>query len=174
MQTMKRGGAGEQDTCPRDGQHMTSFALVGAGWRAAAYWQLAARLPDVRCVGAVVRSPRPLPVPAFASLADCLATAGPGFLVTAVPRSVTPAVVAEAVDRGVPVLAETPPAPDRAGLLSLWAAVGDTGLVQVAEQYLLMPSHAARAAVVRSGAIGTPSQVQVSSTQQYHAVSLMR
>jgi predicted dehydrogenase len=46
--------------------------------------------------------------------------------------------------------------------------------VQVAEQYLLMPSHAARWAVVRAGGIGTPTQVQVSSTHQYHAVSIMR
>jgi predicted dehydrogenase len=56
----------------------------------------------------------------------------------------------------------------------LWEAAGRSGLVQVAEQYLLMPSHAARAAVVRSGVIGVPAQVQVSSTQQYHAVSLIR
>ena len=46
--------------------------------------------------------------------------------------------------------------------------------MQVAEQYLLMPSHAARAALVDGGAIGTPTQVQVSSTQEYHAVSLIR
>jgi predicted dehydrogenase len=52
--------------------------------------------------------------------------------------------------------------------------VGDSGLVQVAEQYPMMPSHAARAALVDSGAIGTPTQVQVSSTQQYHAVALIR
>ena len=38
----------------------------------------------------------------------------------------------------------------------------------------MMPSHAARAALVSSGAIGTPTQVQVSSTQQYHAVALIR
>ncbi len=44
----------------------------------------------------------------------------------------------------------------------------------MAEQYLLMPSHAARAALVRSGTIGLPTQVQVSSTHDYHAVSLMR
>jgi predicted dehydrogenase len=72
------------------------------------------------------------------------------------------------------VLAETPPAPDLAGLRALWSAVGDSGLVQVAEQYPMMPSHAARAALVASGAIGTPTQVQVSSTQQYHAVALIR
>jgi predicted dehydrogenase len=82
--------------------------------------------------------------------------------------------VREAVGLELPVLAETPPAPDLDGLRSLWADVGDTGLVQVAEQYLRMPSHAARAAVVGTGAIGTPSQVQVSSTHQYHAVALIR
>lgn len=67
-----------------------------------------------------------------------------------------------------------PPAPDLDGLRALWSAVGGSGLVQVAEQYPLMPSHAARAALVATGAIGTPTQVQVSATQQYHAVSLIR
>jgi len=61
-----------------------------------------------------------------------------------------------------------------AGLHRLWDQVGASRLVQVAEQYLMLPSHAARAAVVASGAIGTPTQVQVSSTHQYHAVSMMR
>ena len=153
---------------------MTSFAVVGAGWRAAAYWRLAARLDDVSCVGAVVRAPRRLPVPAYRSVAECLAAAKPDFLVTAVPRTANPDVIAEAVGRGVPVLAETPPAADLAALRWLWTAVGDSGLVQVAEQYLLMPTHAARAAAVRSGVIGLPGQVQVSSTQLYHAVSVMR
>ena len=80
----------------------------------------------------------------------------------------------EAVGSGVPVLAETPPAPDVEGLRALWHDVGASGLVQVAEQYLMLPSHAARLALVRSGAIGRPTQVQVSSTHQYHALSLVR
>jgi predicted dehydrogenase len=46
--------------------------------------------------------------------------------------------------------------------------------VQVAEQYLLMPAHAARLAAVRGGAIGEPTSVQVSSTHLYHAVSMIR
>lgn len=153
---------------------MTSFAVVGAGWRAAAYWQLAARLDDVSCVGAVVRSARRLPVPAYRSVGECLARARPDFLVTALPAAVNPGVLIEAVRRGVPVLSETPPAPDVALSRALWAEVGASGLVQVAEQYLLMPTHAARLAAVRSGLIGRPSQVQVSSTQLHHAVSLMR
>ena len=153
---------------------MGSFAVVGAGWRAGFFWRLAATLPDLACVGAVVRTPRDLPVPAFGSLAECLRSARPDFIVTAVPWPATPDVIAEAVALGVPVLTETPPAPDLPGLRDLWARVGGSGLVQVAEQYLLMPAHAARAALVSSGAIGTPTQVQVSSTHQYHAVSLMR
>lgn len=155
-------------------RRVTSFAVVGAGWRASAYWRLAAQLNDVSCVGVVVRSPRRLPVPVFESLAECIAAAKPDFLVTAVPWALNPGVVEQAVDRGVPVLSETPPAPDLDGLRRLWEAVGRSGLVQVAEQYRLMPSHAARAAAVKSGMIGTPNQVHVSSTQLYHAVSLMR
>lgn len=152
----------------------TTFALVGFGYRAATMWRLSAELPDVACVGAVVRTPRELPVPRFASLAECLASARPDFLVTAVSPRSNPDLLVEAVAHGTPVLSETPPAPDLTGLRRLWTAVGATGLVQVAEQYLLMPAHAARAAAVRSGIIGTPTQVQVSSTQLYHAVSLIR
>ena len=152
----------------------TSFAFVGFGFRAATMWRLAAELPDVTCVGAVVRTPRDLPVPRFASLTDCLASVRPRFLVTAVPPRTNPDILVEAVAHGIPVLSETPPAPDLDGLRRLWRAIGSSGLVQVAEQYLLMPAHAVRAAAVRSGIIGTPTQVHVSSTQLYHAVSLIR
>ena len=149
---------------------MTTFAVVGAGWRAEMFWRVAAALPELECLGAVVRSPRELPVPVFGSLDELR----PDFVVTAVPWAATPGLITEAVERGLPVLAETPPAPDRDGLFALWAATGGTGLVQVAEQYLLMPAHAARLAAVRSGVLGEPAQVQVSSTHQYHAVSLIR
>jgi predicted dehydrogenase len=140
---------------------VTSFAVVGAGFRAAAYLRLAAVLDGPACVGAVVRSPRPLPVPAFGSLSACLAAASPDFLVTALPPAANATVLAEAVRLGIPVLSETP-------------AAGVSRLIQVAEQYLLMPTHAARLAAVRAGLIGAPTQVQVSSTQLHHAVSLMR
>ena len=152
----------------------TTLVTVGAGWRAEFFWRLASALPDLDCAGAVVRRDRTLPVPAFTSLDDALRTTRPGFVVAAVPWEVTPTLVVDLAGRGVRVLAETPPAPDLDGLRALWSQVADPGLVQVAEQYLLMPSHAARAALVRSGAIGTPTQVQVSSTHQYHAVALMR
>lgn len=153
---------------------MTTFALIGSGFRAQMFLDVARALGTVSCVGAVVRTPRTLAVPTFGSLDACVAAARPDFVLTTTPWSVTPAVVVQAVERGLPVLAETPPAPDLEAMRALWAAVGGSGLVQVAEQYLMMPAHAARAAVVAGGAIGTPTQVHVSSTQQYHAVSLVR
>jgi predicted dehydrogenase len=149
---------------------VTSFVVVGSGWRAEMFWRLAAGLDDLECLGAVVRTPRSLPVPTFASLDDVR----PDFVVTAVPWPANPGVIGDAVGRGLPVLAETPPAPDLPGLRALWDAVGAGELVQIAEQYLLVPAHAARLAAVRAGTIGTPTQVQVSSTHQYHAVSMIR
>ncbi|WP_305790145.1 gfo/Idh/MocA family oxidoreductase [Symbioplanes lichenis] len=146
---------------------MTTFVLAGSGFRGKTLLRVSSSVPDLHCVGVVGRAPGPL----SRRLADF---PRPAFVVTALPRAVTPSFVAEAVALGLPVLAETPPAPDLAGLRALWAAAGSSGLVQVAEQYLLMPTHAARLAAVRSGIIGTPTQVQVSSTQQYHAVSLIR
>jgi predicted dehydrogenase len=153
---------------------VTTFVLIGSGWRAQTFLKLADQLGTVRCGGVVVRTPRHLDVPTFTSLDACLREVHADFVLTATPWPVTPGFIVDAVDRGLAVLAETPPAPDLESLRSLWSAVGDSGLVQVAEQYLMMPSHAARAALVASGVIGTPTQVQVSSTQQYHAVSLIR
>jgi predicted dehydrogenase len=153
---------------------MTTFAIVGSGWRAQMYVDVAQQLPTVGCIGLITRNPRPLPVPAFASLDACRRKQHVDFVLTATPRTVTPDAIAQAVDLGLPVLAETPPAGDLEALRALWSAVGDSALVQVAEQYPLLPTHAARAAVVASGVIGTPTQVQVSSTQGYHAVALMR
>ena len=153
---------------------MTTFVLIGSGWRARMFLDVARRLETLACGGIVVRTPRDLDVPTFASFDACLREVRPDFVLTATQRDVTPVVIADAVDRGLPVLAETPPGADLDGLRALWSSVGDSGLVQVAEQYLMMPSHAARAALVSSGVIGRPTQVQVSSTQQYHAVSLIR
>lgn len=152
---------------------VTSFAIVGSGWRAEYFWRLAAELDGLTCLGVVSRREQVLPVPVHPSLDDGLA-AGPDFVVTTVPWAVTPSLVTELVGRGVRVLAETPPAPDLDGLRKLWHTVGASGLVQVAEQYTRMPAHAARLALVRSGAIGEPTRVDVSSTHQYHAVSLIR
>ena len=113
-------------------------------------------------------------VPTYRSIAQLLAAERPEFVVPCVPWSQTAPTTIELVEAGVPVLAETPPAADLEGLRALWTRVGTSGLVQVAEQYLCMPAHAARLQLVRRGVIGEVTSVQVSSTHLYHAVSMIR
>jgi predicted dehydrogenase len=160
----------------------TTFGAIGSGRRTRFFLRLAAAVPDrFRVSGIVTRSADRAAeitaewgVPAFGSIDELLRHERPDYIAAAVPWPAMPDAIRETAGRGVPVLAETPPAPDLDGLRSLWGDVGGTGLVQVAEQYLLMPGHAARLAIVREGVIGEPTSVQVSSTHLYHAVSMIR
>jgi predicted dehydrogenase len=156
--------------------------MVGRGWRAEFFQRLARLLPEsLELVGVVVRTPAAgretgaaWQVPTFLHAGQLVTDTAPDFVVTAVPRAINPEVVEQLVKADVPVLSETPPATDLRGLLELWSRVGASGLVQVAEQYMLYPGHAARQVVASQGGIGTPTSVQVSSTHQYHAVSMIR
>jgi predicted dehydrogenase len=158
------------------------FGVVGSGWRSEFFLRLARQAPNrFEVAGVVTRSAERgaqvearWEVPTFRT-AEALIEAGrPEFVIASVPWAVTPIATKTLAALGVRVLAETPPAPDLASLRDLWEAVGDTGLVQVAEQYMLMPGHAARWALVREDVIGEVTSVQVSSTHLYHAVSMIR
>ncbi|MFJ6214938.1 Gfo/Idh/MocA family protein [Streptomyces sp. NPDC092296] len=159
-----------------------TFGVVGGGWRAEFFVRLAAMLPDrLTLVGAAVRraeSVEPLSrrwqVPVYLSPEELVAKQRPDFVISSVSWDANPEIVATLVESGVRVLSETPPAPDADGLRRLWDRVGGSGAVQVAEQYLLMPGHAARRALVERGVIGQPTSVQISSTHMYHAVSMIR
>lgn len=164
------------------------FAIVGTGFRTAAYRRLCRAFPqDMRLTAVVTRSPeqggqkgrdsqvtRDWGVPATQSLGDAVAIERPDFVVASVPRVVAPEVIRAAIAMDLPVLTETPPAPDLPGLRALWADVGPSGLVQVAEQYPSLPGHSARRRLVVDGVLGTVTNVQVSSTHQYHALALIR
>jgi predicted dehydrogenase len=160
----------------------TTFGVVGSGWRAEFFVRLAGLLPDrLTLVGAAVRRPESVEqvggrwkVPVYLSPQELVDRQHPDFVISSVPWPVNPEVIGTLVEAGVRVLAETPPAPDADGLRDLWARVGSRERVQVAEQYLLMPGHAARRELVARGAIGRPTGVQVSSTHMYHAVSMIR
>jgi predicted dehydrogenase len=161
---------------------MTTFGIIGSGWRSAFFLRLARSAPDrFRATGVVTRSAERgaevtarWDVPTFRTPAELLGADPPDFVIVSVPWAATPDATRELVGLGARVLAETPPAPDLPGLRALWDDVGASGLVQVAEQYLLMPGHAARLAAVEQGTIGVPTSVQVSSTHLYHAVSMIR
>lgn len=158
------------------------FAIVGSGWRARFFLRMARLMPERFAVTAVVtRSEargaeveREWGVPTARTVDDALAIEHPDFVVVSLPWPVTPEVIRGLVARDVPVLAETPPAPDVAGLRALWTDVGRSGLVQVAEHSPYMPAHAARLEALRRGLIGDVTSVQISSTNTYHAIAVIR
>ncbi|GEL96414.1 Gfo/Idh/MocA family protein [Cellulomonas composti] len=157
------------------------FGIVGSGWRAEFFARMARLMPDRFEVAALVSrsDERRAQVGAdwgvrtVATIGELVALA-PELVVVAVPWPVTPDATRELVAAGVPVLAETPPAPDAEGLFALWADVGASGLVQVAEHSPFMPAHTARIHAVDDGLIGRATSVQISSTHLYHAVGLIR
>ncbi|CAI9405558.1 hypothetical protein AESSP_01438 [Aestuariimicrobium sp. T2.26MG-19.2B] len=159
---------------------VTRFGIVGSGWRTRFLLRVAAASAGrLVPVGVVVRNPAKREqltgwgVPIVAGVGD-LADLGCEFVVAAVDWASMPSMIEQLLGLGHHVLAETPPAPDLDGLRGLWASVGNEPRVQIAEQYLLMPGHAARLAIARSGAIGQVTGVEVSSTHMYHAVSMIR
>jgi predicted dehydrogenase len=147
-----------------------AFALVGSGWRAAFFERVVAALPDqFRLTGRYS-----LRQPGSAGSIDNLIAGQPAFVVLAVSRDATPALLLELAERGLAVLCETPPAADLDGLDRLAPLAQHGPRIQVAEQYRFQPLHAARLAIAASGRLGTLSQAQVSVAHGYHGVDLIR
>ncbi|MEK7271213.1 MAG: Gfo/Idh/MocA family oxidoreductase, partial [Planctomycetota bacterium] len=159
------------------------FGIVGAGWRSEFFQRAAAAAPErFEMAGAVVRDPakgaafeKKWDRPSFRTIDAMLSAGTPRFVVVCVKWAPTPEVIAALGERGVPVLSETPPAPDIPGLVALNERADREGWkVQVAEQYPFQPHHAARISAAQSGILGTVTQAQVSCAHGYHGVSLIR
>ncbi len=157
------------------------FAIAGAGWRAEFYLRVAHALPDrFRVTGVMTTDPGRAArvaggwgVPVHSSFDELLADRS-AFVVVSVPPTAAPRLVRELAGGGAPVLAETPPAPDLEGLAALGDLAASGARIQVAEQYQFQPHHAARLAVIGSGALGTVAQAQVSVAHDYHGIDLLR
>lgn len=160
----------------------TTFAVIGAtGWRSRFFLRVARELPErFRATGLHVRDSergeqltREWGVPAYTDL-DSLLRERPDFVLISVPWPVSPVMHKEMAERGLPVLAETPPAPDVAGLGELYELVKRGARFQVAEQLQWRPLHAARITLANSGRLGRVTHAQVAAAHGYHGISLMR
>lgn len=160
------------------------FSIVGGGgFRAQYFLNIARALPEqFKVSGMVVRNAdkgkemeQLWQVPTYRTLEELLANEQPQFVVLSVSPAAAIDYMLELAERGIPVLAETPPAPDMDGLLFLHERLTKKGAnIQIAEQYQYHPVQQAREAIIASGKIGTVDQVTVSISHFYHAVSLMR
>ena len=158
------------------------FGIVGGGWRTRFFLRIVCELPDYFEVCGVyarrseVRDElkRDFGIPVCDSL-DGLIHTNPAFIVVAVSWDSCPVLAEEiSVERNIPVLLETPPAPDLERLMRLTALVKSGAKMQVAEQYLNQPQLAARLQVVHDGLIGEVHHTQVSICHGYHGISIIR
>ncbi len=160
----------------------TSFGIIGGGWRAAFYLRVARALPErFRVAGMLVRDPKKGKVleekwgiKTHRTLDDLLESSAPDFVLVAVSRTANPSFIRELASRNIPTLTETPPADTLNELIALHDLTEAGARVQVAEQYIFQPTHAARLAVVAAGRLGKVTQAQVSAAHGYHGVSLLR
>jgi predicted dehydrogenase len=157
------------------------FAVVGTGFRTEYFLQIAAALPDrLRVTALLGRNAeraaelgRRYGVPVAADF-DALVASRPAFVLVCVAWGPTPDFIRQAVAAGLPVLTETPPAPDLDRLRRLWSDLGPDAPVQVAEQYQFQPMHAARIVIARSGLLGVPQAAHSWHCHGYHGISLLR
>jgi len=113
-------------------------------------------------------------IPTFRSVEEMLRRTSPSFVVLSVRSEALPSIILELIRNEVPVMTETPPASDLDALIVLNQAVGDHAKLQVAEQYMFQPLHAARLSVIQAGLLGEVSHAQVSVAHDYHGISIMR
>jgi predicted dehydrogenase len=172
----------ETSSAAAPGRQPVRFGVVGHGWRADFFLRLARQAPDrFECVGAVTRRAdfgarleQEWGFPTYRSPEELVKAGAPEVVVTSVPRTANPDVLRALVSLGVAVLSETPPAEDVDGMRRLWADVGASELVQVAEQHPYLPVIAAVRALVDQGVLGDVTSAQVSWSHDYHAMALLR
>lgn len=158
------------------------YAVAGNGWRAMFYLRAAKNLPEwfeltgVLChtrekAGAFEREHG---VKAFWTL-DALLETKPDFVVTCVTKKALAAMTMDCLERGMPVLSETPLAVDVPTLVALRDVQAKTGTpLEMAEQYFLYPSHQARRALVEAALLGQVHSVWLSMMHDYHGISMLR
>ena len=157
------------------------FGLVGGGWRAEFFTRIAREMPDrFQLAGVVQRDPAKAQAfaatwgaPAYPDIA-ALAAAAPDFVVVSVKAEAHVPLLTELHRHGLAVLCETPAALSVAEMITIWRLVEAGFRLQVAEQYLFQPLHAARLRLIGEGALGRVSFARVSAAHGYHGVSLMR
>lgn len=105
---------------------------------------------------------------------DEIISGQPEFVVVAVDKMHVAEVATQWLDRGYPVVAETPAAMDEDTLNRLWKYYLNGHKLIIAEQYLKYSENIARMKLIERNLIGSPEYLYLSLAHEYHGVSLMR
>jgi len=161
----------------------TIFGLYGSGWRAEYFLRVAKFLPERFEISGVItrndkkaaRFMQEFGVACFKSVDDFLTgTKKPHFMVVSVSASANVDVSLDLLNRGIPVLLETPPATNLEDLARFHRELPTGAKIQIAEQYPFHPMHRARLEFIKTGKLGEIQHTQISFSHAYHAVALIR
>ncbi|MCR4622520.1 MAG: Gfo/Idh/MocA family oxidoreductase [Clostridiales bacterium] len=159
---------------------MLSYIIVGSGYRAEYFGRIAAAHPGLFRALFLCRSQEKAEkmtadtgIPATLSESECCCFR-PDFAVIAVDRAHIFQVAEEWINKGFPVLAETPVGETPEQLLKLWELEKQGAKVVCSEQYHRQPVLMNALSAISEGLIGTPSSAYVSLAHEYHAASLIR
>lgn len=159
-----------------------TFAIVGSGFRSNFYLHIAQLLPQYfQVCGVITRTEekgieieKQWGVRTYRNIETLLMDSTPDFVVVSVAREAAPDIITELARKSIPVLAETPPAPDLERLIEVNKLVKQGCKIQVAEQYHLQPINEARIGIANSGKLGAVSEAQISISNDHHGMSLLR
>ena len=157
------------------------FTVIGSGWRAMFYARIAAALPnDFELCGMYCRSREKAErifaetgVHTTCSIEECVECA-PDFAVIAVSKGDIFKTAYEWLERGIPVLCETPLGSSIDEMKQAWRLHREGAVFQTAEQYHLYPTYSAILRLMESNIIGEPYNITLSAIHDYHAVSIIR
>ena len=161
---------------------MINFGLYGSGWRSEFFLRVARLLPQQFCINGVITTnqkkaiyfKKEFGVPCYVTLNDYLKEHTPLFIVESVNKGVSAEITMSIVNKGIPVLMETPAGKDISTMIELSKEVAKGAKIQIAEQYPFHPLHTVRQNIITSGKIGNIQHVQVSFSHGYHGIALIR
>lgn len=158
------------------------FAIIGNGYRAMIFLDIALALPEHFEVTSVLfRNPKKAEefskryhIPTALTIDECLSTK-PDFVVIVIDRGANAEMMTRLMPYNIPMLVETPPAITYDDLISLWNhAEMHKARIQISEQYFLHPLYQAKLKVLGENILGQLSNLSISWAHDYHGVSLIR
>lgn len=159
---------------------MITYVVVGSGYRAEYFGRIARTWPELFRACYLCRSAEKAALMRGRTGAAAVLTAEeamaymPDFIVVAVDRGHVADIAEEWIQRGFPVVAETPVGDTEEKLQRLETFVERGAKIVCCEQYHRYPILAVGLEAVRQGAIGMPQSAYISLAHDYHAASLLR
>ena len=156
--------------------------LAGTGWRAQMYVRVMEALGAEYEISAVYvhseaskeREEKTFPGKVYTDY-DAFLETKPDCVIFMLKYGAALPFAEKAMEHGIPVFCETPPA-TTVEELNAWYQAKEryNGKVQVAEQYCFQPYYQALIKMIEDGKLGTVSNLELSQAHDYHGMSIMR